>query len=148
MSGRDFQILQVFPQILKYWVGVQRRQSHLMGRRCLFTFGWPPCWWWCYNKNILCKDYSEHFAFAPCLHRKLIFQVTSCTKGCRGRSSKKFLKFFFYRTSGKFKKKEGINENCITAFNTLNLGFICEYKKLIWRLSFSLRLSFHVLYRT
>ena len=27
---------------LKYWVGVQRSQSYLMGRRCLFSLGWPP----------------------------------------------------------------------------------------------------------
>ena len=31
-----------FPETLKYWVGVQRGQSYLMGRRCLFNFGWPP----------------------------------------------------------------------------------------------------------
>ena len=30
------------PEILKYWVGVQRGQSNLMGRRCLFSLGWPP----------------------------------------------------------------------------------------------------------
>ena len=30
------------PEILKYWVGVQRGQSYLMGRRCLFNLGWPP----------------------------------------------------------------------------------------------------------
>ena len=27
---------------LKYWVGVQPGQSYLMGRRCLFSLGWPP----------------------------------------------------------------------------------------------------------
>ena len=27
---------------LKYWVGVQRGQSYLIGRRCLFSLGWPP----------------------------------------------------------------------------------------------------------
>ena len=100
------------------------------------------------QKKYLCRDYSKHFEFVPCLHGKLIFQLTSCTKGCRGRSSKKCLEFFFYRISGKYKKKEGINKNCTTAFSTLNVGFICEYKKLFWRLSFNLRLSFHVLYRT
>ena len=32
-----------FAQVtLKYWVGVQRGQSYLMGRRCLFNLGWPP----------------------------------------------------------------------------------------------------------
>ena len=32
-----------FAQVtLKYWVGVQRRQSYLMGRRCLFSLGWLP----------------------------------------------------------------------------------------------------------
>ena len=29
-------------ETLKYWVGVQRGHSYLMGRRCLFSFGWPP----------------------------------------------------------------------------------------------------------
>ena len=29
-------------ETLKYWVGVQRGQSYLMGRRCLFSLGWPP----------------------------------------------------------------------------------------------------------
>ena len=31
------------PETLKYWVGVQRGQSYLMGRRCLFSLGWQPC---------------------------------------------------------------------------------------------------------
>ena len=30
------------PRHLKYWVGVLRGQSYLMGRRCLFSLGWPP----------------------------------------------------------------------------------------------------------
>ena len=30
------------PKTLKYWVGVQRSQSYLMGRRCLFSLAWPP----------------------------------------------------------------------------------------------------------
>ena len=30
------------PEILKYWVGAQQGQSYLMGRRCLFSLGWPP----------------------------------------------------------------------------------------------------------
>ena len=29
------------PETLKYWVGVQWGQSYLMGRRCLFSLGWP-----------------------------------------------------------------------------------------------------------
>ena len=33
---------QFLPEILKYWVGVQWGQSSLMGRRCLFSLGWPP----------------------------------------------------------------------------------------------------------
>ena len=33
--------LEIFPETLKYWVGVQRGQSYLMGRRCLFSLGWP-----------------------------------------------------------------------------------------------------------
>ena len=31
-----------FSKTLKYWIGVQRGQSYLMGRRCLFSLGWPP----------------------------------------------------------------------------------------------------------
>ena len=30
------------PKTLKYWIGVQQGQSYLMGRRCLFSLGWPP----------------------------------------------------------------------------------------------------------
>ena len=30
-----------FSKTLKYWVGVQQGQSYLMGRRCLFSLGWP-----------------------------------------------------------------------------------------------------------
>ena len=30
------------PETLKYWIGVQWDQSYLMGRSCLFSFGWPP----------------------------------------------------------------------------------------------------------
>ena len=30
------------PETLKYWVGLQRGQSYLMVRRCLFSLGWPP----------------------------------------------------------------------------------------------------------
>ena len=33
---------KVSPEALKYWVGVQRGHSYLMGRRCLFSLGWPP----------------------------------------------------------------------------------------------------------
>ena len=35
-------VIQVLPETLKYWVGFQRGQSYLMGRRCLFSRGWPP----------------------------------------------------------------------------------------------------------
>ena len=31
-----------FLETLKYWVGVQRGHSYLMGRKCLFSLGWPP----------------------------------------------------------------------------------------------------------
>ena len=41
------------PETLKYWTGVQRGQSYLMGRRCLFNPGWPPFLWWCHDKNTL-----------------------------------------------------------------------------------------------
>ena len=47
------------PKTLKYWVGVQRGQSYLMGRRCLFRFGWY------HNKNTLwgrCFITSTSFA--------------------------------------------------------------------------------------
>ena len=30
------------PETLKYRVGVQRGQSYLMGKGCLFSYGWPP----------------------------------------------------------------------------------------------------------
>ena len=33
---------ETYPKTLKYWVGVQQGQSYLMGRRCLFSLGWPP----------------------------------------------------------------------------------------------------------
>ena len=33
---------KVSPEALKYWVGVQRSHCYLMGRRCLFSLGWPP----------------------------------------------------------------------------------------------------------
>ena len=36
------EIMQIIPETLKYWVGVQQGQSYLMGRRCLFNLGWPP----------------------------------------------------------------------------------------------------------
>ena len=32
----------IFPETVKYWTGVQRGQSCLMERRCLFSLGWPP----------------------------------------------------------------------------------------------------------
>ena len=28
-----------------------------MWRRCLFSLGWPPFWWWCHNKNMLWGRY-------------------------------------------------------------------------------------------
>ena len=37
-----FVLVFVIPETLKYWVGVQWGQSYLMGRRCLFSLGWPP----------------------------------------------------------------------------------------------------------
>ena len=47
--GRDWPWLgidkdtEVFPpETLKYWFGVQWGQSYLIGRRCLFSLGWPP----------------------------------------------------------------------------------------------------------
>ena len=35
------QLKMIPPETLKYWVGVQWAQSYLMGRRCLFSLGWP-----------------------------------------------------------------------------------------------------------
>ena len=32
----------VFPETMKYWVGVQQGQSYLMGRMGLFSLGWLP----------------------------------------------------------------------------------------------------------
>ena len=29
-------------EVLKYWVVIQRGQSYLIGRRCLFSLGWRP----------------------------------------------------------------------------------------------------------
>ena len=37
------EVVNIFiPETLKYWVGVERGQSYLMGRRCLFRLGRPP----------------------------------------------------------------------------------------------------------
>ena len=35
-------VTRIPPKILKYWVGAQPGQSYPMGRRCLFSHGWPP----------------------------------------------------------------------------------------------------------
>ena len=32
----------LIPETVKYWVGVQRGKSYLMGRRCLISLGWQP----------------------------------------------------------------------------------------------------------
>ena len=54
------QFLPIYPtwshivlETLKYLVGVQRGQSYFMGRRCLFSAGWPPFQWWYHDKNTL-----------------------------------------------------------------------------------------------
>ena len=59
-----------------------------------------------------------------------------CTKVYRGEGSKIMFGFCSYRTPGnmflwarKRNEKEDIEKNYITAFNTFNLGFICQYKK-------------------
>ena len=39
---QQMQIISQPPETLKYWVGVQRGHSYLIGRRCLFSLGWPP----------------------------------------------------------------------------------------------------------
>ena len=38
LSGQNDDLF--YPETLKYWVGVQRSLSYLMGRRCLFSLGW------------------------------------------------------------------------------------------------------------
>ena len=43
----------IYPETLKYWVGVQWSQSYLIGKRCLFSLRWPPFQWWYCNKNTL-----------------------------------------------------------------------------------------------
>ena len=40
------------PGAKKCWVGVQQSQSYLVVRRYLYSLGWPPSSWWCYNKNM------------------------------------------------------------------------------------------------
>ena len=41
-SSRSTELKDVLSETLKYWVGVQWGQPYLMGRRCLFSLGWPP----------------------------------------------------------------------------------------------------------
>ena len=45
---------------------------------------------------------------------------------------------FLWAEKLKKKKKEGIEENCLTKFETLNLGLFADGKKLFWRLSFKI----------
>ena len=45
---------------LKYWIGVQQVQSYLMGRKCLFSIGWLPFYWWYHNENNLGVDFLSH----------------------------------------------------------------------------------------
>ena len=35
-------LLHFLSKTLKSWFDVQRGQSYIMGRRCLFSLGWPP----------------------------------------------------------------------------------------------------------
>ena len=53
------------PETLKYWVGVQRGQSYLMGRSCLFSHGWRPFQCWCHDKNALWGRCFTSTSFAP-----------------------------------------------------------------------------------
>ena len=39
---QNHQNQNLYPETLKHRVGVQRVQSYLMGRKCLFSLGWPP----------------------------------------------------------------------------------------------------------
>ena len=54
----------VSSETLKYWVGVQQKQSYLIGRRYLFSHGWPP-FYWCHNKNALQDRCFTLTTFAP-----------------------------------------------------------------------------------
>ena len=45
---------------LKYWDGVQRGHSYLMGKRCLFSLEW-----WCHDKNVFWSRCFTLTSFAP-----------------------------------------------------------------------------------
>ena len=57
--------LSFVPKTLKYWVGVQWGQSCCIGRKCLFSIGWSPFYWWCHNKNALWGRCFTSTSFAP-----------------------------------------------------------------------------------
>ena len=56
---------QAYPETLKYWVGIQQGQFYLMGRKCLFSLGWRPFYWWCHDKNALWGRCFTSTSFAP-----------------------------------------------------------------------------------
>ena len=53
-------IASSIPKTLKYWIGLQRGQSYLMGRRCLLNCGWPPFLRWHPDKNTFEVDVLLH----------------------------------------------------------------------------------------
>ena len=65
------------PETLKYWFGVQRGQSYLMGRRCLFSHEWPLFQWRYHDKNTLqdrCFITSSYFSSSIKTNRSSIFK--------------------------------------------------------------------------
>ena len=50
LTHAPYQILKSPPPMFSAPVG--NPESYFMGRRCLFSLGWPPFYRWCSNKNI------------------------------------------------------------------------------------------------
>ena len=50
-------LIVISSSFLKSWVGVQRSQSYLMGKKCVLSLGWLPFEWWCHDKNTLWGRY-------------------------------------------------------------------------------------------
>ena len=55
LSPRDIEILG--------WCPAATVLSH--GRRCLFSLGWQPFWWWCHNENAFWVRCFTSTSFAP-----------------------------------------------------------------------------------
>ena len=96
-------------------------------------------------------DYSKQFELLPFLNWKIEFVSNFLRiEGCNGWSSKKIIEFCSNKTypnmflpARKLKKKEEIEENYITTFDTLNLGAFANLKKkkLFWRLPFKISIQ-------